>query len=806
MLKIGWIMVFFLGCYAARAQPAFHLSGKVTDSAGIALSSATVNIITQKDTVSTLTTEEGHFAINNLTQRKFRLWVTMKGYFSFNQSFSIGTENPTVQLAPIKLRANYNELDPVTVTRVRPITIGIDTITYHAAAFPVRDGSEVEDLLKRLPGVEVAINGDVIVQGKKIGKVLVNGKEFFGGDVLLAIRNLPADIVDKLQIIDDYGDKARLTGVKSGEAAKVLNIVLKQDKRNGEFGQLNAGIGDYGKYAGDGFGNAFKGERQVSANGEVSNNSPIGSNFSHNAALNYADLWDLHWVGSINLTNSGQNPHSSSSTIQDNFYPGQQLHQTQSSQSSAHNTNNNLNTTLTYKPDGYSTFRLNATASLQHASDQSVNDFTSIQRDTGFSKSTTGTSLNTTQTTVQSASSNIYYEKIFPRSKRRFSTEAAFGYTDNRRISDNQIHSTTLTDSASSSSLLHYLVTNNSNNWSVNATTTYFIPISPSSFLELTYNRQSTISHSNLHTQIPGVANNHPMTVDSLSQDLTYRTLSQNIHAGYSGHLHQWDLFANLNAQPGLLQGTTNEKGTLTSYHYFSLVPELQCSWTIDKLRKIKLNYNGHPSLPSLQQLTPNTNVTNPQYPVTWNPALKPAFANQASIRYEQLSLQSTQFHGFGVRLSYTTTQHTIIENTVHPKDSSAVIQRTTYLNAGTTNTLSADYYLNFPALFNKRFRITTNGSLNNSQIPIMTDGMMYNNQISIWTQALHFQLLIPDLIETDLEGNYSVTHANYPGSGNLPNTFKTATFALNSKQYFLRHWIILFAIERKSCCLKGVR
>ncbi|HWK04519.1 MAG TPA: TonB-dependent receptor [Puia sp.] len=784
-------MVFSLGCYTARAQPAFHLSGKVTDSTGIALSSATVSIITQKDTVSTLTTEEGHFAINNLTQRKFRLWVTMKGYFSFNQSFSIGTENPTVQLAPIILRANYNELDPVTVTRVRPITIGGDTVTYHAAAFPVRDGSEVEDILKRLPGVEVAINGDVIIQGKKVGKVLVNGKEFFGGDVLLAIRNLPADVVDKLQIIDDYGDKARLTGIKSGESAKMLNIVMKQDKRNGQFGQLNAGLGDYGKYAGNVFSNAFKGERQVSATGEVSNNSPIGSNFSHNTALSYADLWNLHWSGSINLNNSSQNPHSSTSTIQDNFYPGQQLHQTQSSQNSAHNTNNTLNTTLTYKPNSYSTLRLDAAAILQDASNQATNDFTSLQQDSGFSKSTTGSSLNTTQTTGQSASSTIYYEKTSPHSKRRFSAQTAFDYTNNRQSSDNQTHSTILTDSASSSSLLYYLVTSNNNNWNVNVNTNYFMPISPSSFLEFGYRGQSARSHSNLRTQIPGAVNNHPVTVDSLSQDLSYYTITQNIHAGYSGHLHQWDLSANLNAQPGLLQGTTGKKGTLTSYHYFSLAPEIQGSWIIDKVRKINLSYNGHPSPPSLQQLTPYTNVTNPQYPVTGNPALKPTFVNQASIRYEQSALQSTQFQGFGVGLSYTTTQHTIIENTVHPKDSSAVIQRTTYLNAGTTNIISADYHLNFPALFNKQFRITTNGSLNNNQTPTMTDGLMYNNQTWIWTQDLHFQLLIPDLIETDLEGNYSVTHANYPGSGNLLNTFKTATFTLNTKQYLFRHWVI---------------
>ena len=796
LIKLGWILVC-LGFHAAQAQQAFQLFGRVTDSAGVALSHATISIFSSQDTLISLTQDDGSFGIINLPQTKFKLGITMKGFLPFSRSYSVSTEKRIIKLGTITLKADYNELDPVTISRVRPITFQTDTVSYHVAAFPVRDGSEVEDVLKRLPGIEVDMNGNVIVQGKKVQKVTVNGKDFFGGDVLLAIRNLPADVVDKLQIIDDYGDKARLTGVKSGEPAKVLNIVMKADKRNGEFGNAQVSGGDYGKYAGNAFANGFKGDRQTSINVGLSNNSPTGNNPTHNEGISYANQWDPRWSGAINYGNDGQDSRSSGSSIQDNFYSGGQLHQTQNNKNSLHNSNNALTTTFTYKPDNYSTLRFTSSASLLSTSAQSSSNFTTLQQDDGFVKSTAGSTSSKSQASEQAINSNMYYEKLSPHSQRRFSAEFVASYSNNRQIADNFSTAIVTLDSASTNSLLHYFVTNTSPSLNLNFNSTYFQPLGTRSFLELGYIVQSTQSRTNLLTQEPDSANTPPITVDSLTLHQSFRTFTQNLHIGHSAHFHKLDLSAGIDAQPGMIESSTPEKGNITSYRYFSLVPKLEGAWIFNKSQKINLSYGSHPNLPGLSQLTSLTNVTNPQYPVIGNPSLKPSYTNNISLHYEQSSLRATQFYGFGLGLGYTVTEHSIISTITHPKDSSQVIQQTSYINAGTTSTLRADYHLTLPAFFNKKLRINTNGSLYRSQTPTMTDGQLYNTQNWVWKQTLHLQLLIPDVIETSAEGSYSVTHSILPVSESLTNVFKFASVSLSTRQYLFKHWILNYQISQ---------
>ena len=797
MTKACWILLISLIYGTTQAQPAFQISGRVTDTAGNALSYATVQLIAEKDTTATITREDGRFVFRHRRIKAFTLYVSMKGYLSLARSFALPEDKASVQLNPVILQTNYNQLDPVTVSRVRPITIGEDTVTYHTAAFPVRDGAEVVDILKRLPGVEVDIDGNVIVEGKKIEKVMVNGKEFFGGDVLLAIQNLPADVVDKLQVIDDYGDKARLTGVKSGDAAKVLNIVLRPDKQNGEFARGEAGIGNSDKYLANGFANAFKGERQVSATANTNNNNPTGNNFERNGGLNYADKWDKHWSGGIFINAGGADPHSASSIKQDSYYPGEQLQQDQSNQTSGNNSNSSLGGTLTYKPDGYSTLRLTPSINLQHSLNQVTDTFSTSQLDSGFSKSTTGTTQSSTRTNTRSAGGDLYYEKLSPHSRRRFSAQVAIQYSNNLSANDNLTNTIVVTDSITAPTLTHYLVTNNITARSVNTILNYYLPTGLSSFLELGYIEQSAVTNSNQLTQQPGNAGVGWTPVDSLSQVTIFRTFSQQVHAGYSAHAGPFNITLGLNIQPGLQQGTADAKGDLATYRYLSLLPLAQGNWALTRTRRLSFSYRGSPGLPGLQQVSPLTNLTNPQYPVTGNPGLKPSYTQSFSLHYEESALEPTRFHGFGVGLGYTTTQDPIIPYTIHPEDSSGVIQRTTYVNAGSSSSINADYHLNLPAMLNKRLRITAAGNLSRSQNTTMTDSLRYTNITLTWNQSLHLQLLIPDIIETDLVGNYSVSHAVYPGSTNLPNTFQTASITLSSKHYFLQHWALTYRLSQ---------
>jgi hypothetical protein len=213
--------------------------------------------------------------------------------------------------------------------------------------------------------------------------------------------------VDKLQVINDYGDQAKLTGVKSGDPAKVLNIVLKADKRNGEFGRVDGAGGDQGKYVDNTFVNAFNGEKQASANASISNNNPAGNDPAYSGKINYANKWTNHLDGYLISNTGGSSPRSVNTSLQETFYSGEQLQQTQDNQSSFHNYNSSLNSRLTFKPDNYSTLRVTVSGGLNQSSNQLLSNFTSLQQDSGFTKSTTGQSKNTSQSTMQNLSSDL---------------------------------------------------------------------------------------------------------------------------------------------------------------------------------------------------------------------------------------------------------------------------------------------------------------------------------------------------------------------------------------------------------------
>jgi hypothetical protein len=798
MCKIAFILGLIWGIHCeAVAQTSFTVRGVIQDTVGSFLSKATVRLINSEDTLTSITGKDGSFVFAGLATKQWEMVVTMKGYITTRKKFSIGKDRNSLILGPIVLQVDYKELDPVIVSRVRPITIGEDTISYHAAAYSVREGSEIEALLKRLPGIEVDINGNVIVQGKKVGRVMVNGKGFFGGDVLTATRNLPADIVDKIQIIDDYGDKARLTGVKSGQSVKVLNIVLKEDKRNGQFGHVQAGGGNEGKYAGNAYQNLFKNERQLSISGSLENNSPAGNNYGRNIGLSYADRWSKKWTGEGSFNLSGDDPSSSGSMVQDNYYAGGQLHQESTNQTKGSNRSGNFNTSLTYKPDLYHTLRISPSVSLQQTKQSVSSTSSTLQQDSGFSKITAGTSLTQTQNRSITAGTDLYYEQLSTHSKNRFSIQINGQYSSNQQPNDNLVNTLIQADSINSRSVLHYLTNNTGKGWTINATTNYFVPLGKSSFLELGYSLNNSLTQNNKLTRQTDSTHPYPIKVDSLSNEYTFQSMTQRIHAGYSAHFQHLNLTLSIDGQPGAMSGTVSDKGGTTSYHYFSVLPVAQFSWAFTRSRTLSFQYNGNPELPGLQQLQPLTNLSNPQYPILGNPSLKPAFSQTFNLHYEQSSLQPTQFYGFGLDLGYDTKQNPIITNIVHPKDTGSVIQQTTYLNAGNISSYHAGYHFNLPAIFHKHLRIVLNGNIVHVQNPTMTDNILYTTISQNWSQSLHIQYILPDIIESDLSGNYNATNTRYPSGGSQPATFASADWAINNRHYFGHRWILAYTFSQ---------
>ena len=225
--------------------------------------------------------------------------------------FKIDDNNKSVDLGNITMNDKFKVMDEVVVkNEAPPVTMINDTIQYNAGSFKTAPNSSVEQLLKKMPGIQVDKDGTVKAQGEKVQKVLVDGKEFFGNDPKIATKNLPADAVDKVQVYDKQSDQAQLTGFEDGNYEKTINLKLKADKKKGVFGKVNAGGGTDGRYEGKFNVNSFKGARQMSAIGMGNNDNAEG--FSFMDILNFTgalqQLKNGMAGGNININISKDDP------------------------------------------------------------------------------------------------------------------------------------------------------------------------------------------------------------------------------------------------------------------------------------------------------------------------------------------------------------------------------------------------------------------------------------------------------------------------------------------------------------------
>ncbi|MCS3798311.1 outer membrane beta-barrel protein [Niastella sp. OAS944] len=279
--------LFFLFLVFASAGFAQNVSGsiqgKLYDSMYVDhLTDATVTVLHATDTsvVSyTLADAKGEFRIKNLNAGNYRLMITYQGYAPKYIKFTVSAETPNVQLGTVYMSKKDDMLKEV-VVEAPPISVKKDTVEFRADAFKTKPNSTAEDLLKKLPGVQVDKDGNVKAQGEDVQKVYVDGKEFFGTDPKMATKNITADMIESVQVFDDMSDQAKFTRIDDGSRSKTINIKLKKDKRKGYFGRFIAGAGDNDRYQASAMFNRFDNDRRISV--LAGSNNLNKSSFSFN--------------------------------------------------------------------------------------------------------------------------------------------------------------------------------------------------------------------------------------------------------------------------------------------------------------------------------------------------------------------------------------------------------------------------------------------------------------------------------------------------------------------------------------------
>jgi hypothetical protein len=247
------------------------------------LSNAVIALLQSKDSVLykfTRTNENGSFELHDLVKGDYLMMVTFPKFADYITPVSLDSISPK-DLGNISLTTKAKLLEEVIVRqKIAAVRMHGDTLEFKADSFKVKQGANVEEMLKQLPGISVDKDGKITAQGKQVEKILVDGDEFFGDDPTIATKNLQADAVDKVQVFDKKSDQATFTGIDDGNSKKTINLKLKEDKKRGYFGKLDLGGGPDGKYDNSAMINRFRAKQKLSAYGIMSNVGTTGLNWS----------------------------------------------------------------------------------------------------------------------------------------------------------------------------------------------------------------------------------------------------------------------------------------------------------------------------------------------------------------------------------------------------------------------------------------------------------------------------------------------------------------------------------------------
>ncbi|MBD1385568.1 outer membrane beta-barrel protein [Mucilaginibacter rigui] len=697
-----------LNIYISAAQTARPVSGSVVDTTKLTLPGSNVKIRTELgDSSITIADVNGKFTFPSVKGNKITLTISSIGFEGLIKHYTLQGDGKPVVLDPIVLRSATKQLGVVTIVGVNPIVFKEDTVQYSVAAYKVRENAPIEDVLKKIPGVDVATDGTVSSQGKQITKVRVNGKDFFGGDVQSATKNLPADVIESVQIIDDYGDQANLTGVKTGEPNKILNLTIRKDKNYGYFGQATGGDGSDLLPKEPGVTNAnryigllnffkFKGDQQISVLGNL-NNTNVNT-FSYGSAtggaaggggfggggggrgnalrggstgsttnangitnarsigLNFRDQWgkNLSVYGSYSFSNN--TTFTNSTTLQTNSSANPST-STQQSQETSTPTNHRFNFNLEWKPDTLNYLKVTPTFSYAGTDVNSV-DNQSLIRDNVTNLAYTSTTISTS--TAPNYGLTGFFNHRFKNSKRNLNI--GFNASTNKNNAyDNPINNYTVGIPTAPENQVIY-TDSRTNAYGVNLS--YQEPIGKVSFLEFNYALNHTFTSSDketdtLYTSTPDLYHRY----DLLSNNYNYTFTTNRFGLNYRIVEKKYNLTLGVGGQPSKLDGVNLMNNVSTSVSTFNIIPAASFNYNFSRSQSLRFNYNGSSNQPAFNQLQPVTDFSNALYPVQGNPNLKPEFTNNVSLRYNAFSFQTGNI--FLIGLNYTQTDHKIVQNII---------------------------------------------------------------------------------------------------------------------------------------------
>jgi hypothetical protein len=768
---------------------AYKVSGTVVDETNDPMAQASIRLLTERDSAfvkGCAANVNGKFVISDVKSGKYIVESTYVGFAKQYTNVTVGQAN--VDMPKIVMYESSHMLAEAVVTGVKtPIKVMQDTIEFNADSYKTQPNAVVEDLLKRLPGVEVDSDGKITANGKEVTKILVDGKEFFADDPKVASKNLPVNMVDKLQVVERKSDLARLTGVDDGDDETVINLTVRKGMQNGWFGTVEAGYGTDDRYQATFNVNRFWNGNQLTFIGSANNTNDLGftdgngsrfRRFGGDQGINNSQSFGINFnVGKDELIRVGGDvmySHTDKDTRQRTLRE-YLLDVDSYSQRSITNTNDRGHNVradfrIEWKPDSFNTFDFrpnfsyNQNDSKSEAFSISEGKNTSLNRSTADGKS------------YEVGGRLIYNHNFKSHRGRSISLFANYNMSNVREHDDSYAYNLfTQLDS-----LDVYDQYTNNHTWTnrINARVTWTEPIGNvrnGNFItvgyginyrwnnadKLVYDRQvSPTSDSfwnfvlfNENYQLPAydIDTESSELNSSLSNRFRNTTFQQDIRLGYKKVNKAYTLEAGLSLVPITSQSTNliNSAKNIPSRSVWNLAPFLRLKYKFSKTSSLNVDYFGRSSQPSMTQLQPVADYSDPLNIVVGNPELVPTFNHNIRLRHQDFNAEHQR--SIMTMLDAQISQRSIISKTTY--DTTTGGRTTTYENVnGVWNARLMNMFSQ--PLSNKAWTFNNNVFANYSQTVGYNNGLRNRSGALGVAESFSFAFR-PDNLELELRPNY---------------------------------------------------
>lgn len=725
------MIISSLTMYGQGRNKAVDVTGSVVEEGtGTPVEQATIRLLSGRDSTfigGVASSVNGSFTLKNIPAGNYLLHVSFIGFEPLYQPLSISGNTNPVRVGKLELGEGAIELGEAVVMGKAPeVVVRNDTIEYNADSYKVTEGSMLEDLLKKMPGVEIDEEGNVTINGKEIKKVLVDGKEFFSDDPKVASKNLPSNMVEKVQVLDRLSEMARLTGFDDGDEETVINLTIKPGMKEGWVGNAFAGYGSKERYEGNMMLNRMYNNDRYTLLGGLNNTNNMGfsdmggSMFDgmggggrggwggRNGITSSANIgfdFSKEFSSKLTLSGNARFAHSDndtrSITSQTNVQ-SETVYETGNNFSNYKSNNFGANFRLEWKPDDKTTilFRPN----INYSKTERLNENSSAEMDALRDTINYGDERNFYKGDGYDMNARLEFSRKLNDSGRIFSASVSGGLSDRTQDGKNDVHTyyTNRPDDFRDEK-----INNDVSGYNYRAYVSWVEPIGNNNFIQLTYNINQRKQESLKNVYTPDEAGNH--TVIDTAQTNNYRNdfIDQRVSLSFKSIREKFNYTIGFNVDPAYSKSENFIGDSIFStvkQNVVNFSPTAQFRYNFNRQTNLRIDYNGYTRQPSVNQLQPVPDYSNPRNVVVGNPDLKPRYTNDLRVTYQnfnpesQLTMRLMAFGGYVV--------NDIVSYQINENDGSGN-KTTTYRNISGNYNGNLMFMMNTP-LKNRKFTVNS--------------------------------------------------------------------------------------------------